>query len=362
MSRVKLGLLVLCTLGFVVAPLSAANPLRLTEGNPNLKRVGVMTFGPRGVLFVGDTKSAAVVAIGTEDEGEAQSFDVADLSKKIAEAVGSSSFEVQDMVAHPTGSAAYISVMVEDERPAIVRIDSSGAATSIDLSNVWFSKAELKDAPADEVTGEGRRRRNLRDECITDLAFVEGQIVVSGLSNRESASGVRSIPFPFGDEQAASSLEIFHAAHGRDEDYAAIRTFVPFMIDGEPNLLAGFVCTPLVRFPMKDVTQESKIRGTTVAELGNRNRPLDMFVYEKEGKTYLLLSNSARGIMKIGTDEIESQSLTERVGGGGTAGQSYETVEAWKDVAQMDRLSDTHALVLFAPEGESMSLKSVELP
>ena len=126
-------------------------------------------------------------------------------------------------------------------KPALFRIDSAGNLHSIDLDRVWYSKASLSDAPADEVTGEGRRRRNLRDESIPDLAFVDGQVIVSGLSNREAASGVRAIAFPFGGEATGSSLEIYHGAHRRSEDYAAIRTFVPFVIDGQANLLAGYV-------------------------------------------------------------------------------------------------------------------------
>ena len=42
--------------------------------------------------------------------------------------------------------------------------------------------------------------------------------------------------------------------------------------------------------------------GTTIAELGNRNRPLDMIVYKKDGKEFLLMSNNSRGVMKIPTD------------------------------------------------------------
>ncbi len=78
------------------------------------------------------------------------------------------------------------------------------------------------------------------------------------------------------------------------EDYAAIRTFVPFTIDGQPSLLAGFTCTPLVRFPLEGLKGE-KVRGTTVAELGNRNTPLDMVVYEKGGEKFLLMTNSPAG-------------------------------------------------------------------
>ncbi len=44
--------------------------------------------------------------------------------------------------------------------------------------------------------------------------------------------------------------------------------------------------------------------GTTIAELGNRNRPLDMIVYQKDGKEFLLMSNNSRGVMTIPTDGV----------------------------------------------------------
>ena len=68
---------------------------------------------------------------------------------------------------------------------------------------------------------------------------------------------------------------------------------MPFNVGGEPQILAAYTCTPLVTFPVSSLKAGKKVRGKTVAELGNRNQPLDMIVYEKGGKQYLLLSNIA---------------------------------------------------------------------
>ena len=153
----------------------------------------------------------------------------------------------------------------------------------------------------------------------------------------------------------------FTAAHGRYEDTATVRTFVPFKIGDEPYLLAGFVCTPLVKFPIETLKGNESVRGTTLAELGNRNRPLDMFVYQKGGKDYLLLSNSSRGVMKISTDDVErDEGITERIQG--TAGQTYETIEALKGVEQMDKLNATHAVVMARGDNGTLNMKTIELP
>ncbi len=56
----------------------------------------------------------------------------------------------------------------------------------------------------------------------------------------------------------------------------------------QPHVLAAYTCTPLVKFPLSDLKPGEKVKGTTIAELGNRNRPLDMIVYQKDGKDYVL--------------------------------------------------------------------------
>ncbi len=368
--RIRIAIVGCLLTAFFGLPLAVqgANIFRLTEGTPDLKQAGVLAFGPQGVLFVGDSKSAAIFAIGTGDsDGDPSqvNLDLESLDQKLATALATAPGEtrINDLAVNPLSGNVYLSVTKPGDKPGLVRIDSSGSIGEISLENVWFSKAELPDAPEDKVVGEGRRQRNLRDESITDLAFVDGNVIVSGLSNRESASGVRSIAFPFGGDAAGSSLEIYHAAHGRSEDYAAIRTFVPFVIDGQPNLLAGFTCTPLVRFPLEEITSSQKVVGTTVAELGNRNQPLDMIVYKQGDKTYLLLSNSARGVMKVSTEDIESnEGLREPVQGGGTAGQAYETIDELQGVVQMDRLNDQHAVVLVSGDGGVLHLRTVPLP
>jgi hypothetical protein len=171
--------------------------------------------------------------------------------------------------------------------------------------------------------------------------------------------------FPFAEADSGIAVEIYHAAHGRSEDYAAMRTFVPLMIGGEPTILGAYVCTPLVKIPVAELSAAGeRVKATTVAELGNRNRPLDMISYSKGGAEYLLLSNSARGVMKIGTSGLRTAAgLTERVSGGGTAGHAYETVESMTGVVQLDKLNSESALVVLqAEEGGPLNLRTVALP
>lgn len=343
-----------------------ADQYGLSTGAAELQSIGALAFGPEGILFAGDSKGAAVYALQTGDKtGDvaAAKYDVAGLNVKIAQALGGNSQQVriEDVVVNPQSGNVYVSVTASG-KPALVRVVGN-EVSKVDLSNIAHSKAALADAPEDKVTGEGRRARNNRGSSITDLAFVDGYVLISGLSDAESPSAVRSIEFPFSEIKQGTSLEIYHGAHGKLEDYSPIRAFVPFNINGEPNVLAGFTCTPLVRFPLSDLKPGEKIRGTTVAELGNRNQPLDMIAYEQNGKTYILSANTTRGVMKISTDKIdENQGITERVGGGGTAGQTYETIADWKGIVQLDKLGDDRAVVLAQTDGGDFDLKSLPLP
>jgi hypothetical protein len=363
--------LMTCTLALaclLAADLShAADQYGLTEGNPGLKSAGPMTFGPDGILFIADTKAGEIVAVATGDkQGDASkaSINIEGLNVKLAELLkaDSGALEVTEVTVNPASGNVYLAVNRGNGGPALVRVNSQGQLELVALDKVPFAKSKLPSPPPDAETGEGRRRRNRRSDAVTDLAFFEGRLIVSGQTAEEPGSAVTSITFPFSEFSPPAALEIYHGAHGAVEAGSAPRAFVPFTIDGEPHLLAGYQCTPLVKFPLSDLKAGEKVRGTTVAELGNRNRPLDMVAYEQGGKDYLLMANSARGVMKISTDDIaREEGITERVEGE-TAGQKYETISALEGTVQLDRVGDAQVVVLIQPEGGPMTLKTVELP
>ncbi|MEX1042341.1 MAG: hypothetical protein WDZ51_17040 [Pirellulaceae bacterium] len=360
------GVMVAGCLTMLAGSVPAAELPGFTTGEVKLQSAGPLAFTPDGFLLVGDPKAAKVLAldVGQEKRGDAQ-LQIANLNEALAKATGANAanITVVDLKVQPETGAVYLSVNAGG--PAIVRIGGPDAVSKVELDKISHASTELVDAPEDKIVGEGRRAGNRRLESITDLAFHEGQVIVTGLSSKDAPSTVRSIAFPFTDSSIATPIEIFHAAHGRDEDYAVVRAFVPFTIGGEPHLLAGFTCTPLVKFPLGALSKsESKVRGTTIAELGNRNRPLDMIVYSQDGKEYVLMSNTARGVMKISTEDIErEEGLTQRVEGGGTAGQQFETITGWDNVVQLAKLSPNTAVVITqADAGSGMQLKSVPLP
>jgi hypothetical protein len=346
---------------------AADTSLSPKTGKADVQSVGPLAFGPDGILFVADPQAAAIFAIATNPPAITRpvgEISLPGIDQKIAGLLGTTASDIliNDLAVQPETGLVYLSVsrgLGPKAIPAIVRVDAAGKISELPLDNVSYSKVALNNAPAEDA--KDRRGAPLRTESITDLAYINGRVYIAGLSNEEFASKLRSIPFPFTQADNGTSVEIYHGAHGQLETRAPVRTFVPFEIGGKPHILAAYTCTPLVKFPISDLKPGEKVRGVTVAELGNKNRPLDLIVYQKEGRSHLLLANSARGVLKITTDHLNDQSpITEKVAD--TAGLEHESIGNLKGVEQLDKLNDQLAIVLVKTETGTFDLKSVVLP
>jgi hypothetical protein len=341
----------------------------MAEGNPSFRSMGSLTFGPEGILFIADAKSAAIVAISTGDVTPASAtkmLKVEGINQKIAALLGTTADQIliDDLAVNPKSRLTYLSVSRgrgPEAVPVLIRVKADGQPEVVSLEKVKFSRVELSDAPVDGVITQGNRQSNPRLESITDIAFLDGRVLVAGLSNEEFASTFRAVPFPFQNAAKGTSIEIYHGAHGKFETRAPVRTFAPYKIGNEMQLLAAYTCTPLVQFSLKELAPGAKIKGKTIAELGNRNRPLDMVVYQKDGQNYLLMANSSRGVMKINTERIaEAESIVAPVPD--KKGLTYETIETLTGVDQLDLLDSKHIVVLRKGEGGSLTLEALPLP
>jgi hypothetical protein len=346
---------------FAVTGFSAALTDSLKTGKADIKSVGVMTFGPEAILFVGDSVGGAVYAFDTQDRtaSPAAMVDVAGINEKIASMLGTMPDQIliNDLAVNPISKKMYMSVSRgrgPEATPVIVRVDTKGALTQLSLDNIAFAKVVLTDAPASQ--GEGRQ--NPRTQASTDLGYVDGKVLIAGLSNEEFASTLRAAPFPFNTAKGAG-IEIWHGSHGRFETQAPVRTFVSYKIKGEENILAAYTCTPLVKIPVASLQPGAKVKGTTIAELGSGNQPLDMISYNKGGHSYILLNNSNRGIMKLTADNLDTfKPITAPTD---IAGVPYESVKSITGVTQLDKVDDQMAAVLMG-SGSSVALKTIALP
>jgi hypothetical protein len=337
----------------------------LQSGTVELQSADKLTFGPEGVLFIGDAKAATVYGVATGDltKSGGSHFTVKDVDSIIAKALQADSVTISDMATNPLSGTTYFAVQAkrgDKLSPAIARVDSKGTASAVDLSKIEFAKSTLPNPPEDKLVESRRGPRNARMESITDLAYADGRLIISGTSIK--GANVWEVPLPFADAGQGTPIEIYHTAHDRVEDNAVVRAFIPITIDGQPSVLAGFTCTPLVKFSLSSIQGGNKVRGETVAELGNRNQPLDMFQYSKGGKDYLLIANSARGVMKVKLENVgTAENLTKAVKDGGTAGLGFDSVKELENIVQLDRLDAQHGVVLQKVD-TSYTLRSIELP
>jgi hypothetical protein len=326
----------------------------LTKGTPELKSIAALAFGPKGLLLIGDSAGAAVVAVDTGDAKPAgdKALNVEKIDSKIAAALGADTVRITDVKVNPASGNLFVSAD-RAGKPAIVKVARDGTVTAFPLKDVPFSSVKLPNPATAGAKGP--------PAVITQMAFVDGKVIVAGLSSEEFASTLRVIPFPFKEADKGSGIQIYHGAHGALETRSPIRTFVAYKIGKEDNIMAAYTCTPLVKIPVSELKPGAKVKGTTIAELGNRNNPLDMIVYAKGGKDYLLMANSARGVMKIPTTEFATATAITARPAGDTAGVKYETIAELKDVMQLDKLNDDSAILL-VKNGTNFDLKTVPLP
>ncbi len=335
-----------------------------TTGKVNLKSAGALAFGNDGVLFIGDSLGGAVVAVDTHDTKaavRAASIDIKGINEKAAALLGTTPDQIliNDVKVNPISKNVYLSISRgkgPDAIPVILRVDAAGKLAEFSLENVQFASAALSDAPESKP---GVRGGDPRNDAITEIAFVNGRVLIAGLSNQEFASDLRSIPFPFKGEAVGAGIKMYHGSHGRYETQSPIRTFVAYTIGSQQYLLAAYTCTPIVKIPVSELKPGAKVEGTTIAELGAGNRPLDLIAYRKDNHDYLLLANSARGVMKLDAANLEQYKPI--VAHTEIAGIPYTTLADIKGVKHLTTLDASNALML-VDNGGSMDLRAMPLP
>jgi hypothetical protein len=298
------------------AALVDALGMRLGAATP--ASIGPLAFGPENVLFLADRKGATLWAVNVTDTEQAQFTErvvVPDLDQKVAALLGTTRDKLRfaDMAVNPKGGALYFSVnrLVDSGSvPAVVRALGPDNLELVNLDKIRYSSAPLPEAPSRDAKSQwGQPQWTM---SITDLAFVDGELWVAGLSNEQFASALRRMPFPFGKQGAVTTVEIFHTSHDRWETAAPIEAFLPITLNGVPSILAGYGCSPIATFNRADLKDKTHLRGRTVAELGGGSRPIDMLRYENEGKEWILIANNNRTLMRVDPAEVAKAPALEK--------------------------------------------------
>ena len=349
--------------------------------NPQILSAGPLAFGPGDILFVADNMAARIYALALGDQESSPTpgtVPVEGLDQKIAAMLGTSAEEIliNDIAVSPNSKNTFLAVSRgrADTTPVLLRVDGGGSIDVIALDQIAYTQVELSN-PAEDFVGNPRPGRpayapaaNPRMDTVTDMAYVDGHILLSGLSNEEFASKLRAVTYPFSAAGTGTSVEIWHASHGAFETRAPIYSFVSYEIDGEKNLIAGYFCTPLVRFSIDALASGNaftgKVRGTTIAELGAFNRPLDMIVYERNDEDFLLITTVSKGVMKMSMEDVADQeSITEQVPEmEDIAGVPFEKIDRMEGTLQLAMLDDTQAVIVIRDGSGATNLETIALP
>lgn len=298
-------------------PAVASITASFVKGNPEIASINALSFGPNGVLFIGDSKNAAIYALNTNDvsvKDTSEDINLENFDTTVAASLGTTAdnIKITDMAVNPISKTVYFSVNILNGTPVLLKLKGN-SIENVSLKSAQYSKVELNNAVADVNDNRGRPQRVW---AISDMMYHNGNVLVSGLSNKEFKSTFRSIPFPFNKTQDHASLEIYHAAHGKYETHAPIKAFNVVNIDSKDYLMASYTCTPLVLFPIDTLKNGKHIKGRTISELGWGNSPLDIISFEKNGKSYFLMSNSNRSMMRLDVNDIATskENMTKQAG------------------------------------------------
>ena len=375
---ILLGVCLLTTA--ILVPQSAKSDSKKTKAAPVLQNVqdggleiglaGRMSFGPNGLLLVADTGNGSVVAIDTGDSGPVKKLKkkVDKIDDLVAAAMGAQAggVKIEDMAVNPKSGKIYLSVNRKDRVSAILVINDEGKISNLNLKSAKHVRVGLPN-------GEGKLGN------ITGVQFAGDRVLAAGQSREEFANKIYVLPLPLkhGDSAAIYSARTYHVAHRRWETKAPIQSFVPYEEDGKNYIVGAFACTPIARFPVDDLAEDAKVIGESVVELGSGNRPVDMFTYKKDGKTWLV-TNTDRFHYKrntygpsrywgvrvpvdlLGTDEI-NENAVRRNTKTKKGPANIEIVDVLSGVRYVDKLNDGEIIVLRDNEGK-LDLELAQLP
>lgn len=306
-----------------MAVVASASTVRdFSEGPIKAKSYSKLAFSPDGVLFVADSIGARIYAVDLGDRQRRDAVkppEVGDVEGKIAPMLGADVRDVMihDMAVNPMSKNVYFTVsrgkrgftsrwqLPNDVANAsvLLRLTPEGKFEEVRLDRVKHMDLDIAN-PMNATAEVDWKKTKQRVDTVSDMVFFDNKLYVAGLSNEEFSSTMRVYPFPFNGSGTGTTLEIYHGAHGKYETDSPIRSFLPYRIGGKDYLLASYLCTPVVLFPLDSLKDKTHVKGTTIAELGFGNYPVDMVAFRGKGTDYVMIVNSTRGLMWVKAEDL----------------------------------------------------------
>jgi len=347
-----------------------------TTGNPQVKSITAISFGPQGLLLIGDSTGAQIVAVDTGDTTPMKwtKNEIPNITGELAERLGTTAkgITIVKMAVNPTSAKAYFAIKAGAKNSIILTVDGNGKIGECNLDNVKYARFKLP--------GDGKSKVTL----ITDVVWAGDRVLAACQANETFGSKIVSVPAPLQNDATATifSTETYHVAHGQWETKAPIRTVMPYQLDGKRYLVGAFTCTPIVKYDLTDLKAGDKVKGQTVIELGNGNQPGDMFVYKKGGKDYILMSTYRNpkfhqtnpvGPSPYWVAKVDGELLKETVNVNTKAVARVKTrsqpltdraqvVPTFHGTMLMDQLDEQRALVIRTDDKGNRTLAALPLP
>lgn len=343
---------------------------KTATGNPGIKSIQAIGVAP-GALLIGDGAGGQVVAVKLPEltEQNWSATEIAGFQQKVGESLGTDAkgVEIVRLIVEPKSRNAFILVKKNQGKETLVlTMDSTGKIREFPLTNVEYARVAI---PADQKSPV---------TLITDIAWSGNSVLLAAQANETFASKIVVIPGKIDDGSQAGlySAETYHVAHRKWETKAPIRTLIPFSQGGKNYLIGAFTCTPIVKYSLDNLKPGANIKGESMIEIGSQNSPRDMFAYEKDGKTWILMSTLRFGKNLFGpspywTVKVSSEILNEtaKLNENAVTRLGNKTGEEWAQlsapfhgVTHMDRLDRERALAIRTDDKGGSTLAVIALP
>jgi len=182
----------------------------------------------------------------------------------------------------------------------------------------------------------------VRALAIMDLEDYDGELFIAGVAYDNFQSSLRRISYPFDGTQSVATVEMYHIAHDNYESRAPIRAMSVQEVDGKPQLVAAYTCSPVVLVPLEQIEDGAKITANTIIDMGN-GQPLDMVPFEMRGKPMLFVTSNSRSPQVIPVDGLNGAKAVTR------------------DDFERGVKLDLHPLMPFGPAGKAVMFEGVSL-
>jgi hypothetical protein len=342
-------------------------------GNPQIKSIETIAFGPNGLLLIGGGARVVTVETGDTTPSVWAKTEIANIDQLLAGKLGlpANDIEIRKLAVNPASGKAYVALQaLKTKANAIMTVDGKGTIAEFPLENVKYTSYTLA-TPSASITK------------VTDIAWAGGKIVAATQATDKFASRVFTInPSAKDGSPTQISTKTFHTGHNRWETQAPLKVLMPIIESGKASVVGSFTCTPIVRYDLEDAKNNDQITGRSVVELGQGNTPSGMFNYDRDGKKYILISvyrnnkkpafgfPSAYWVARVDADYLkETTKVNEKAPwrdgtNKGSASKTGDRVQVSRDyfgTRHMTQLDATRALVIAEGKG-GLTLRALQLP